>query len=109
MPMSRLTREAVLACNVLPTEECECPEWGGTLLVTGMSKGQQQAIIKENSPSTFDNELQKYVPKLDSDKFELALFVASVADPKFEPSDAAIMASLAAAPINRVNKLAMRL
>ena len=32
-----LTREAILASNVLPVEEIDVPEWGGTVRVQGLS------------------------------------------------------------------------
>ena len=31
-----LTREAILAATSLPTEECDVPEWGGTVVVRGL-------------------------------------------------------------------------
>lgn len=36
-----LTREAILAAKDLPTEEVDCPEWGGVVVVRGLTGAQR--------------------------------------------------------------------
>lgn len=36
-----LTRDAILGAADLPTEECDCPEWGGTVVVRGLTGAQR--------------------------------------------------------------------
>lgn len=36
-----LTRDAILAADDLPAEEVDCPEWGGTVVVRGLTGAQR--------------------------------------------------------------------
>lgn len=105
--MSRLTAAEILAHTTMPEEVVSVPEWGGDILVRGLTKGQSQALIKASQSLVWEGG--KSESKLDNDKFELALFGASVADPAFAPDEIPLLAGVAAGPFNAVNKVAMRL
>ncbi len=42
--MGYLTREAILNAQDLPTEAVEAPEWGGSVLVRGMTGAERDAF-----------------------------------------------------------------
>ena len=42
--MKRLTRSDILDCNDLPRSEVDCPEWGGAVLVRGLTLGELSAL-----------------------------------------------------------------
>lgn len=45
--MARLTRDEILKALDLPTEELEVPEWGGSVLVRGMTGTERDAFEVE--------------------------------------------------------------
>lgn len=45
--MSFLTRDQILKANDLPTTEVEVPEWGGKLIVRGLTAGFREKLIFE--------------------------------------------------------------
>lgn len=51
--MKRLTRLDILGSNDLPREEVDCPEWGGSVLVRGLTLGELSQITS-GTGSTLD-------------------------------------------------------
>ena len=51
--MKRLTRLDILNANDLPREEVDCPEWGGSVLVRGLTLGELSQLTSGGG-STID-------------------------------------------------------
>lgn len=105
--MPRLTAADILAQTTMPEEVVSVPEWGGDVLVRGLTKGAQQDLRKRAQTTIWENG--QATQKMDGDQFEISLFVASVADPVFTPEQVAQLSQLSAGAIDRVNKVAMKL
>lgn len=105
--MARLTAASILTQTTMPEEVVTVPEWEGDVLVRGLTKGAQQEMRKAAQTIVWDGGAQS--TKMDNEKFELALFMASVADPVFSEDQAGQLLALSAGAIDRVNKVAMRL
>lgn len=85
--MKKLTREMILNCDDLKTQEIEIPEWGGTVtirMMTGRERDAFEASIVDSKGGTramkFDNIRAKLVAKtvIDPDTKELMFTVADV-------------------------------
>jgi hypothetical protein len=102
-PSPRLTLAAIAASVDIPTEVVEVPEWGGSVLVQGLTKAQAAAVFDacmvegEGSAKTID-------PK----KLEAELLLACVVEPKLSAADLAVLEAKANAPVQRVAMACVR-
>ena len=73
-----LSREAILEAQDLKTETVEIPEWGGAVLVRGLTVGEVSRIVNMATPKGGTlNVLNSAV----------WTFIAGVVDPKFTEED----------------------
>ena len=94
--MTILSAQEILDCDDMPTQLLAVPQWGGDVLIKGLSQEQatdirKQATIKVPGPT---GEL---VDGLDQAKFEGLLFVASCAQPAFTADQAPLLRKKSAA------------
>lgn len=88
--MAILTAQEILDCDDMPTQLLPVPQWGGDLLLKGLSQEQasdirKQATIKVPGPNG------DLVDGLDQAKFEGLLLVASCAQPAFTADQAPLL------------------
>lgn len=103
--MAYLTREAILEAEDLGTEEVDVPEWGGTVLVRGLSADErdklESAVMKNGKPNL--------------DGFSARLAAASLVDADgnqlFSQSQADLkrLGQQPAAALNRIRESVQRL
>lgn len=96
--MSRLTKAQILEAP-LRSEEVECPEWGGSVLVGEMPVEKRNVLIARFSAADSEGGIS-----LD---LEVDLFVAGVLDPEFDPEDATELQKVSGAVLSRVTKRIM--
>ena len=105
--MSLLTRDAILAAPDLPTEEVLVPEWGGTVLVRGLTGTERDAFEEEMITGKGKNR------DVNLSNFRARLIVKSVVDKSgkrlFTQADMVALGGKSAAAIQRVFQVAMRL
>lgn len=94
--MARLTRENILEAKDIPEAEVEVKEWGGSVLVRGMSVADRTKLLKAISDPKTD--------KVDPEKASLYAFVVGVVEPKFIEQDYEALKEKSAAAIDRVTK-----
>jgi len=95
--MKRLTRSDILSCNDLPRSEVDCPEWGGSVLVRGLTLGEMSTVTQAG----------------DTTAMNLAAIVACVVDdngmPVFTAADLAELKTKSQAPMLRIVQVINRL
>ena len=105
--MSLLTRDAILAAPDLLTEEVSVPEWGGTVLVRGLTGTERDAFEEEMITGKGKNR------DVNLSNFRARLIVKSVVDKSgkrlFTQADMVALGGKSAAAIQRVFQVAMRL
>ena len=105
--MSLLTRDAILAAPDLLTEEVPVPEWGGTVLVRGLTGTERDAFEEEMITGKGKNR------DVNLANFRARLIVKSVVDKGgkrlFTQADMVALGGKSAAAIQRVFQVAMRL
>jgi hypothetical protein len=77
-----LTKDEVFAAQDLPTEDVECPEWGGVLRVRGLNGAQRDAYevsLQKTLPSgamvpDFDDIRAKFVSRVVVDEKNVRMF-----------------------------------
>ena len=88
--MKRLTRFDILSSNDLPRSEVDCPEWGGSILVRGLTLGEMSSVTKAG----------------DTTAMNLAAIVACVVDdvgtPLFTAEDLDALRTKSQAPLLRI-------
>lgn len=101
--MAYLSRDAILGASDLDTEEVEVPEWGGTVLVRGLS-GNERDKLEESITKN---------GKVSLDSFSAKLAAASIVDDNgdrmFSQSDVKKLGQKSARALNRVQAAAQRL
>ena len=105
--MSLLTRDAILAAPDMLTEEVPVPEWGGTVLVRGLTGTERDAFEEEMITGKGKNR------DVNLANFRARLIVKSVVDKSgkrlFTQADMVALGGKSAAAIQRVFQVAMRL
>jgi len=105
--MSLLTRDAILAAPDMLTEEVPVPEWGGTVLVRGLTGTERDAFEEEMITGKGKNR------DVNLSNFRARLIVKSVVDKSgkrlFTQADMVALGGKSAAAIQRVFQVAMRL
>jgi len=105
--MSLLTRDAILAAPDMLTEEVPVPEWGGTVLVRGLTGTERDAFEEEMITGKGKNR------DVNLANFRARLIVKSVVDKGgkrlFTQADMVALGGKSAAAIQRVFQVAMRL
>jgi len=105
--MSLLTRDAILAAPDMLTEEVPVPEWGGTVLVRGLTGTERDAFEEEMITGKGKNR------DVNLANFRARLIVKSVVDKAgkrlFTQADMVALGGKSAAAIQRVFQVAMRL
>ena len=105
--MSLLTRDAILAAPDMLTEEVPVPEWGGTVLVRGLTGTERDAFEEEMVTGKGKNR------DVNLSNFRARLIVKSVVDKAgkrlFTQADMVALGGKSAAAIQRVFQVAMRL
>ena len=105
--MTRLTRDEILAATDLPREEVEVPEWGGSVLVRGLTAKERVDLASRmvTTEGEIDNqqaiELQTLIPALcmiDDDGQRL-----------FSDGDVALLGEKSSQALNRVFEVAQKL
>lgn len=88
-----LTVDEILTAPDLTEKRVEVPEWGGSVKVRSLTKGQQHAIRQAARRS--DGEI-------DSDYVEILMFVEGVIEPRFDLKQAALLKDKNAGAVDRV-------
>lgn len=105
--MVRLTRDQILEAKDIETEEVECPEWGGSVLVrglTGQERDQWEASMQERRGKLF-------VPNLENIRAKLVVWSVVDEDGQrlFNLGDVDELGKKSAAPIDRIYDAAAKL
>ena len=104
-----LSIDAIRAANDLPSEVVEVPEWGGAVLVKGLTKGQATALFEACTVDGEPGDDGKPGPKvIDPKKLQDELLLACVAEPKLTREDLAILEEKANGPVNRIQRACVR-
>lgn len=91
---ARLTLEQIWAADDLKHEEIDIPEWGGTVEIKPLTKGEhQECRIKSMKRG-----------EIDPDLLELNLLCAGLVDPKLSPEDSGQLKRKNTGPIERLVK-----
>ncbi len=105
--MTRLTRDEILNAPDLQTEELEVPEWGGAVLVRGMTGRQRDAfeasVVESNGKSTHVN-LNNFRAKLVA-----ACLVDEAGQCLFGAADIVKLGDKSAVALQRIYEVAQRL
>ena len=93
---SMLTKEQILASSDLAEREVECPEWGGSVKIRGLSLATRNNIA--NGATDMINS------KIDTEKMQVLTFIESVVEPKFTIADFEALRNKSATAMDRVVK-----
>lgn len=103
----RLTRDAILAAPDLPLEVVEVPEWGGSILVRGMTGTERDAFERESIARKGKSV------EVNLENLRARLLARTIVDDNgsrlFTDSDIALLGSKSAAALDRVFAAAQRL
>jgi hypothetical protein len=105
--LSHLTRDAILTANDIRTEEVDVPEWGGVVLVRGMTGTERDAfearVVETHGKTTRVNLVNFRA------KFVASVCVDDAGQPLFTEADIAALGKKSAAALQRVFNVAQRL
>lgn len=109
--MALLTKEAILAAPDLSTERVTVPEWGGDVLVRGLSGTERDAF--EQDIVQLRREGKKTVKDMDLHNVRAKLVARSIVDEKgarlFEDGEIEALGQKSALALQRVFEVAQRL
>jgi len=91
-----LTKDQILFSADLIEKEIECPEWGGSIKVTGLS------LAKRNNIMVGATDINS--GKLDTEKMQILTFIEAVVEPKFALADYEALKNKSATAMDRVVK-----
>src|SRR5690554_121558 len=105
--MALLSREAILQAQDLPTERVPVPEWGGEVIVRGLTGAErdqfEQSIVETRGKN----------PKVNLRNIRAKLVVLCCVDEQgnriFRDEDAEVLGQKSAVALNRVFEVAQRL
>jgi hypothetical protein len=95
-----LSKEEILAADDIPTEIVEVPEWGGAVVVHGMS-GQERL--------EWSNKVKGADGSTDVEKAMFYSIVYGVQEPKFDESDIPALKKKSGAALDRVARAWLRM
>jgi len=98
-------RDKILAADDIQTELVDVPEWGVTVEVRGMSGHDRTRILEAASEG--ENGLS--VGRMYAETVIAATFDPETGERVFQPSDVDALLSKAAAPMDRIASVGMRL
>lgn len=105
--MAHLTRDQILAAPDLPREEVDVPEWGGSVLVSGLSGTDRDAFEASIV------EVQGSERKMDLENIRAKLVARSIVDDAgqrlFSDADVRKLGAKSAVALQRVFEVAQRL
>ena len=103
----KLGREDILKAEDRATEEVECPEWGGTVTVRGLTGKERD----EFEASIMVRRGKRMVPDTGNIRAKLVMWCCLDADgaQMFSHADLEALGGKSAAPIDRVYEVAARL
>ena len=113
-----LTRDAILGVQDIRTETVDVPEWGGAVLVRGMSgveRNQYELSIVQEVPSPNKRQARagQTITKMDRTNIVSRLCTWCIVDGNgnrvFNVNDIELLATKSAAALERVSDVAMRL
>ena len=113
--MDYLTRDAILASQDIQVEQVEVPEWGGMVMVRGMSGTERDAFEDSLISKATGNRKQrrKEPTKLDLANVRAKLCAWCIVDEKnkriFTDTDVAALGAKSAAALDKVFEVAQRL
>jgi hypothetical protein len=109
--MTRLTREAILKADDLPTEVVTVSEWGGEVLVRGLNGTQRDEF--EASTITMRGPMGKQQAVPDTANIRAKLVARCIIDedgePMFTQSDVHALGQKSSAALDRIFEVASRL
>ena len=109
--MSRLTREAILKADDLPTETVAVPEWGGEVLVRGLNGTQRDEF--EASTIALRGPMGKQQAVPDTANIRAKLVARCIVDddgePMFTQHDVHELGKKTSAALDRIFEVASRL
>lgn len=104
----RLSREAILEAKDRDTVEVDCPEWGGTVLVRGMTGRERDAF-----ETSMVEQRGRGAPTQNLSNVRAKLVARCVVDDDgerlFTDADVAALGDKSAAPVDRIFEVASRL
>lgn len=98
MSMSILTVEAIRAADDLPTEVVEVPEWGGAVVVRGLSVADWVKLNKNLRPELSEEQ-----------NAAIQALLYGVVEPKFSPADVDWLVTKSLAACTRIVRVFNRL
>ena len=109
--LGRLTRDAIRAADDLHREEVAVPEWGGTVLVQGMTGKQRDQF--EQRQMTIRGRGRNRQAEMDLSNFRANVVMACCVNddgtPMFDTGDLEWLTEKSAAALSRVADVAVRL
>jgi hypothetical protein len=108
--MAFLTRDQILNCDDIKTQEVSVPEWGGSVLVRGMTGTERDAF-----EASITSQQSGKSPAMRLDNIRAKLVQKSVADPTdnaklmFTVADIELLGKKSAQALNRVFEVAQKL
>lgn len=102
--MKMLSKEQLLNSKDLPEVEVECPDWGGSVKVKGMSVAKRKMVWQGATIKDFDGK-----DIFDLEKFQIISFIECVIEPKFSIADYEPLKNKSAAMVEKVNRKIMEL
>ncbi len=95
-----LTLEEIKAAGDLPREEVPVPEWGGSVVVQGISVAEGMALLRQ---------MQDAKGEIDPEKAALLAFAYGVVEPQISRDDLEWLKQKSLGAVTRVTQAFMRL
>lgn len=95
-----LTLDQIKAASDLPREEVDVPEWGGSVVVQGVSVADGMRLLKD---------MQGEKGEIDSEKAALLAFAYGVVEPPISRDDLEWLRQKSLGAVTRVTQVFMRL
>ena len=100
--MTVLTLDQIKEASDLPREEVEVPEWGGSVIVQGVSVAHGMELFKQMQKDGKTDEI-------DPEKAALLSFIYGVIEPKFSADDVDWLREKSLGAVTKVTQVFMRL
>lgn len=108
--MAFLSKAAILAADDRPTETVEVPEWGGDVLVRGMSGAERDAfftsqVLRDKGGNIIGQDLRNGAAKLAA----RCIIDPDTGEPLFDLAEVEVLGRKSAKALGRVEAVAQRL
>lgn len=103
-----LTFDAIMAAPDCPEESVTVPQWGGSVIVKGITKAKQKELNKAATVMKPGPD-GKGVAEVDTDKLDLLLLAAGLKAPAITFEQAAEFGAKSAGAVDAVLKVILRL